>query len=70
MAGEKKNCICMGLLPIACCRSLNAGIPACTAVTLVDGIVLSRSAFDHSMNYRSVVAFGTAKKILDPVDKV
>jgi len=51
-------------------QKLEAGIPACIAVTLVDGIVLSRSAFDHSMNYRSVVAFGTAKKIINPVDKL
>jgi nitroimidazol reductase NimA-like FMN-containing flavoprotein (pyridoxamine 5'-phosphate oxidase superfamily) len=49
---------------------LEIGIPACLTVTLVDGLVLSRSAFDHSMNYRSVVAFGTAKKIVDPVEKV
>jgi uncharacterized protein len=49
---------------------LEIGIPACVTVTLVDGLVLSRSAFDHSMNYRSVVAFGTAKKIADPVEKV
>jgi hypothetical protein len=49
---------------------LEIGIPACVTVTLVDGLVLSRSAFDHSMNYRSVVAFGTAKKIVDPVEKV
>jgi uncharacterized protein len=51
-------------------RELEAGIPACVTVTLVDGIVLSRSAFDHSMNYRSVVAFGTTTKIVDPVEKV
>jgi uncharacterized protein len=49
---------------------LETGIPACITVTLVDGLVLSRSAFDHSMNYRSVVAFGTATKIMDPVKKV
>jgi uncharacterized protein len=49
---------------------LEIGIPACVTVTLVDGLVLSRSAFDHSMNYRSVVAFGTAKKIVDPVEKI
>lgn len=42
---------------------LEAGVPACVTVTLVDGIVLARSAFHHSMNYRSVVAFGTARKI-------
>jgi nitroimidazol reductase NimA-like FMN-containing flavoprotein (pyridoxamine 5'-phosphate oxidase superfamily) len=49
---------------------LETSIPACVTITLIDGLVLSRSAFDHSMNYRSVVAFGTAKKILDPVEKI
>ena len=38
--------------------------------TLVDGLVLARSAFDHSMNYRSVVAFGTARKITDLEQKI
>ncbi|HEX7960379.1 MAG TPA: pyridoxamine 5'-phosphate oxidase family protein [Terriglobales bacterium] len=51
-------------------RELEGGIPACITVTLVDGIVLARSAFHHSMNYRSVVAFGTARKIEDPADKM
>src|SRR6202167_5742554 len=51
-------------------RELETGIPACVTVTLVDGLVLSRSAFDHSMNYRSVVAFGTARKITDPGQKI
>jgi nitroimidazol reductase NimA-like FMN-containing flavoprotein (pyridoxamine 5'-phosphate oxidase superfamily) len=51
-------------------RELETGIPACVTVTLVDGLVLSRSAFDHSMNYRSVVAFGAAKKIVDPIEKL
>lgn len=51
-------------------RQLETGISACVTVTLVDGLVLSRSAFDHSMNYRSVVAFGMAKKIVDPVEKI
>ena len=41
-------------------REVETGIPTCVTVTLVDGLVLSRSAFDHSMNYRSIVAFGTA----------
>src|SRR5215467_327913 len=49
---------------------LESGMPACVSVTLVDGLVLARSAFHHSMNYRSVVAFGTARKIADPADKV
>ncbi|HZR28920.1 MAG TPA: pyridoxamine 5'-phosphate oxidase family protein [Terriglobales bacterium] len=51
-------------------RELETGIPACVTVTLVDGLVLSRSAFDHSMNYRSVVAFGRAQKIADPGQKI
>lgn len=46
-------------------RELATGIPACVTVTLVDGLVLARSAFHHSMNYRSVVALGTARKIED-----
>jgi hypothetical protein len=51
-------------------RELETGVPACVTVTLVDGLVLSRSAFDHSMNYRSVVAFGTARKVMDPEQKI
>jgi uncharacterized protein len=51
-------------------RELETGVVACVTVTLVDGLVLSRSAFDHSMNYRSVVAFGTARKVVDPEQKV
>lgn len=51
-------------------RELETGVAACLTVTLVDGLVLSRSAFDHSMNYRSIVAFGTARKVVDPEQKV
>ena len=47
-------------------RTLQAGVPACVTVTLVDGLVLARSAFHHSINYRSVVAFGTAREIKEP----
>lgn len=47
---------------------LASGAPACVTVTHVDGLVLARSAFHHSMNYRSVVAFGTAKRI-DDIDQ-
>jgi nitroimidazol reductase NimA-like FMN-containing flavoprotein (pyridoxamine 5'-phosphate oxidase superfamily) len=42
---------------------LTDGAPACVSVTLIDGLVLARSAFHHSLNYRSVVAFGTARAI-------
>ena len=51
-------------------REVETGIPTCVTVTLVDGLVLSRSAFDHSMNYRSVVTFGTARKLVDQEQKV
>jgi nitroimidazol reductase NimA-like FMN-containing flavoprotein (pyridoxamine 5'-phosphate oxidase superfamily) len=44
-------------------RQLSAGLPVCLTVTLVDGLVLARSAFHHSMNYRSVVVLGTARVV-------
>ena len=44
-------------------RALSSGIDVCVAVTLVDGLVLARSAFHHSVNYRSVVIFGRAVKV-------
>jgi nitroimidazol reductase NimA-like FMN-containing flavoprotein (pyridoxamine 5'-phosphate oxidase superfamily) len=44
-------------------RELEKGVPVCVTVTHIDGLVLARSAFHHSMNYRSVVAFGTARKV-------
>lgn len=50
-------------------REVGSGIRACVEVTLLDGLVLARSHFHHSANYRSVVAFGTARAILDPVEK-
>jgi nitroimidazol reductase NimA-like FMN-containing flavoprotein (pyridoxamine 5'-phosphate oxidase superfamily) len=50
-------------------RDLETGVPACVTVTLVDGLVLARSAFHHSMNYRSVLALGKARKIDDPGQK-
>ncbi len=42
------------------------GLPVCLTVTHVDGLVLARSAFHHSLNYRSVVAHGTAHQVTDP----
>ncbi len=45
------------------CRQLGDGIAACVSMTRIDGLVLARSHFDHSMNYRSVVAFGRAHLI-------
>jgi hypothetical protein len=46
-------------------RALAGGAPACVTVTLLDGLVLARSAFHHSMNYRSVVLLGTATAVED-----
>jgi len=51
-------------------RNLNEGIPVCITVTLLDGLVLARSVFNHSMNYRSVVILGTARLVDDPVEKL
>lgn len=45
------------------------GVPVCVTVTLMDGIVLARSAFHHSINYRSVVVHGTAQVVQDPAEK-
>ncbi|MGB7983785.1 MAG: pyridoxamine 5'-phosphate oxidase family protein [Terracidiphilus sp.] len=50
-------------------RTLSDGVPVCVTVALVDGLVLARSAFHHSINYRSAVVFGTARKIDDPAQK-
>lgn len=50
-------------------RSLSEEIDVCVTVTLIDGLVLARSAFHHSMNYRSVVVFGKAKIITEEEEK-
>ena len=51
-------------------RALGQGIDVCVTVTLIDGLVLARSAFHHSMNYRSVMVFGRAKVIDDREEKL
>jgi nitroimidazol reductase NimA-like FMN-containing flavoprotein (pyridoxamine 5'-phosphate oxidase superfamily) len=51
-------------------RGLDAGAPACVTVTLLDGLVLARSAFHHSANFRSVVVLGRATPVVDPEGKV
>src|SRR4051812_38037122 len=50
-------------------KELGSGLPACLTVTLVDGLVLARSAFHHSMNYRSVVVLGTARFVEGPEER-
>ncbi len=51
-------------------RGLTGGLPVCITVTLSDGLVLARSVFNHSMNYRSVVALGNATLIDEPAEKL
>lgn len=51
-------------------RHLSEGLNVCVTVTLLDGLVLARSIFNHSMNYRSVVALGIATPLNDPLQKL
>ena len=51
-------------------KTLAQGVPVCVTVSLLDGLVLARSAFHHSMNYRSVVVLGTAREVQDPAERV
>src|SRR6202045_4682568 len=51
-------------------RNLDQGVAVCITATLLDGLVLARSVFNHSMNYRSVVILGTATIVDDPAEKL
>jgi nitroimidazol reductase NimA-like FMN-containing flavoprotein (pyridoxamine 5'-phosphate oxidase superfamily) len=51
-------------------RNLDKGVSVCITVTLLDGLVLARSVFNHSMNYRSVVILGTATLVDDAAEKL
>jgi nitroimidazol reductase NimA-like FMN-containing flavoprotein (pyridoxamine 5'-phosphate oxidase superfamily) len=51
-------------------RRVDEGIAVCVTVTLLDGLVLARSIFNHSMNYRSVVILGTARAVADAKEKL
>ena len=51
-------------------NTLSDGVPVCVTVTHVDGLVLARSAFHHSVNYRSVVILGKAQLVEDPAEKM
>ena len=51
-------------------RTAKAGVEVCVTVTLLDALVLARSGFHHSMNYRSVMVFGTAVEVVDHGEKV
>lgn len=51
-------------------RTLSESLSVCLTVTLVDGLVLARSAFHHSINYRSVVLLGQARPVTEPAEKL
>jgi uncharacterized protein len=51
-------------------RQMKESVPVCITVTLLDGLVLARSIFNHSMNYRSVVVLGKAALVDDPAEKI
>ena len=51
-------------------KTLAQGVDVCATVTLVDGYVLARSAFHHSMNYRSVIILGRARLVAEPVERL
>jgi len=51
-------------------RQMKDGVPVCVTVTLLDGLVLARSVFNHSMNYRSVVVLGKATLVEDAEEKI
>ncbi|MCQ9134841.1 pyridoxamine 5'-phosphate oxidase family protein [Streptomyces hilarionis] len=58
-----------GSRPLRMTGQADPGLPVCLTVTHVDGLVLARSAFHHSINYRSVVVHGTAYDVTDPQEK-
>ncbi|MFD4137359.1 pyridoxamine 5'-phosphate oxidase family protein [Streptomyces sp. NPDC058572] len=58
-----------GSRPLRMTGEADPGLPVCLTVTHVDGLVLARSAFHHSLNYRSVVVHGTAHQVTDPDEK-
>ncbi len=51
-------------------RSVSDGVPVCVTVSHLDGLVLARSAFNHSVNYRSAMCFGTARIVADGAEKI
>ncbi|WP_052848916.1 pyridoxamine 5'-phosphate oxidase family protein [Streptomyces avicenniae] len=58
-----------GQRPARAAATAPDGLPVCVTVTHIDGIVLARSAFHHSINYRSVVVHGVARQVTDPAER-
>lgn len=70
LARDGRNLLLHGSVASRLMKNLAAGLPCCVTVTHLDGLVLARSAFHSSMNYRSVMVFGSAAPIADPKQKV
>jgi hypothetical protein len=69
--GRKDDCLYIhGSAASRMLRQMKESIPVCITVTLLDGLVLARSIFNHSMNYRSVVVLGKATLVDDPAEKL
>jgi uncharacterized protein len=69
--GRKDDCLYIhGSAASRMLRNLKESVPVCITVTLLDGLVLARSIFNHSMNYRSVVVLGKATLVDDPEEKI
>lgn len=70
VARDGRNLLLHGSAVSRLMKNLAAGLPCCVTVTHLDGLVLARSAFHSSMNYRSVMVFGSAAAVTDPAEKV
>jgi nitroimidazol reductase NimA-like FMN-containing flavoprotein (pyridoxamine 5'-phosphate oxidase superfamily) len=69
--GRKDDCLYIhGSAASRMLRHMKDGLPVCVTVTLLEGLVLARSIFNHSMNYRSVVVLGKAMLVDDPAEKL
>ena len=69
--GRKGDCLFIhGSAASRMLRGMKEGLPVCVTVTLIDGLVLARSIFNHSINYRSVVILGKARSVEEPEEKL
>ena len=69
LARDGKSLLLHGSVASRLMKNLASGLPSCVTVTHLDGLVLARSAFNSSMNYRSVMVFGNATPVTDPDEK-
>ena len=70
VARDGRNLLLHGSVVSRLMKNLAGGLPCCVTMTHLDGLVLARSAFHSSMNYRSVMVFGSAAAVTEPEEKV